>query len=1008
MNNSPLAPVLRATPQAPDRNVTATKTGRRLMLTAATLACLGTQGFAAFIPPSGLTEGQQYRIAFLSTGHTFDVSAIRAGAGLIATYNGDVQGLANSAAAITAGLPQYTDGTTDGSKGGSPLTWGAICATWNGGSEVSAGTNLSTSVGFTDNGNTYPIFTTTGLQITDASHPLIGSSVGHLNNQWLSGTETGAAASSGDRPATGSNTGGGIVSGATLGSSGPYRTGNPAVTSPVGRWMDKNGNNGSPLPLYALSGLITFHSSTPTAPVPALSISSPADHYRVFINSTGVPISGTVTNPSSGGATGEFTSASLSAGAGHLTPYSFSPSGTFNVAVDGNQAFTALVDAGSFASQRTYNVTVSDGTHAAAQSLNLYVVDNRQISVPAHAAHVHAGFSSPVTVPVAIPSTGNQNDAGVTMPHVVALGTDYDTGNNVTVNGVAGQYSGASTIQTVNVTFNPGAVGGTVNLADPAVGIIIPEGTEFGGTAESINGSGNADLPYTVYTGQGVWNVNSGGNWSDFSKWTADGGVPGIDGVLSVNDTASFGSVVNPGPATVTLDVSPSIKDLTLNNTSGSYELAGPGTLTCSGTITESGGTHILSAAIAGTASLNKTTAGTLTLSGGDKTFSIPDGTAMHLSGGTTLVTSNVTLVKGTGFARLVMDGTLPELVIDSGGNLYANGGDYSSIGDNGGATTTMTVKGTGIFTQGTGGNASVILGNNGGCTGILNVQDTAQVTTPTLSVGYQWNGPNVGFVNQSGGTVSVGSATAGGITIGVGASGAGTGTYNFDGGVIVSRRIRGSTGTSTFNFNGGTIHPKVTYTTFLQGLTNANVMAYGAIIDTSDIVTPATGYDVTITQNLQHDPTPLAPATDGGLTKAGVGTVILSGTNTYTGPTKVQAGTLSCTTAASLAPTALEIADVAFVNLGYTGTRDIPSLTINGSVMLPGVYGSLASGAPNPNTHLTGTGTVTVVGGSDYNTWAGGISGFLDTDPAHDPDSDGLSNFKEYAFGLDPTKGTS
>ncbi|MCX6879400.1 MAG: hypothetical protein NTW21_37200 [Verrucomicrobia bacterium] len=47
-------------------------------------------------------------------------------------------------------------------------------------------------------------------------------------------------------------------------------------------------------------------------------------------------------------------------------------------------------------------------------------------------------------------------------------------------------------------------------------------------------------------------------------------------------------------------------------------------------------------------------------------------------------------------------------------------------------------------------------------------------------------------------------------------------------------------------------------------------------------------------------------------------------------------------------------------------------------------------------------------MGGSDYNTWAGGISGFLDTDPAHDPDSDGLSNFKEYAFGLDPTKGTS
>ena len=53
--------------------------------------------------------------------------------------------------------------------------------------------------------------------------------------------------------------------------------------------------------------------------------------------------------------------------------------------------------------------------------------------------------------------------------------------------------------------------------------------------------------------------------------------------------------------------------------------------------------------------------------------------------------------------------------------------------------------------------------------------------------------------------------------------------------------------------------------------------------------------------------------------------------------------------------------------------------------------------------------GTETVVS-SPYDTWKAGpfANAFTDTDLTHDPAGDGLTNFQEYAFGLDPTTGAS
>ncbi len=124
-------------------------------------------------------------------------------------------------------------------------------------------------------------------------------------------------------------------------------------------------------------------------------------------------------------------------------------------------------------------------------------------------------------------------------------------------------------------------------------------------------------------------------------------------------------------------------------------------------------------------------------------------------------------------------------------------------------------------------------------------------------------------------------------------------------------------------------------------------------------------------------------------ITKTSGGSWTLSNTNSYSGGTTISGGTLIASkdgalgsgnvslTAASVTLTLQSgatnnyIADTAslsigfttdVVNLTYTGTDTIAGLTINGVTEAPGVYGSAASGAPNPRPEFTGLGTLTVI----------------------------------------------
>ena len=134
------------------------------------------------------------------------------------------------------------------------------------------------------------------------------------------------------------------------------------------------------------------------------------------------------------------------------------------------------------------------------------------------------------------------------------------------------------------------------------------------------------------------------------------------------------------------------------------------------------------------------------------------------------------------------------------------------------------------------------------------------------------------------------------------------------------------------------------------------------------------------------------------GFTKVANGTVILNATNTYKGPTIVDRGTLVCKTPASLGNGgALSIGASAIVDLDYTGDHVVASLTIEGEVKNPGVYGSSSSPAPAANQddiHFTGTGTVKV--GSGYGGWAtnNGVTGGVNGDSNRDGVQNGVAYF--------------
>jgi autotransporter-associated beta strand protein len=147
-------------------------------------------------------------------------------------------------------------------------------------------------------------------------------------------------------------------------------------------------------------------------------------------------------------------------------------------------------------------------------------------------------------------------------------------------------------------------------------------------------------------------------------------------------------------------------------------------------------------------------------------------------------------------------------------------------------------------------------------------------------------------------------------------------------------------------------------------------------------------------------------------LTKAGGGTLVLGGSNTYTGTTTVSAGTLETSTPFLDDASSVEISTGGVLKLGFSGTDIVDSLTFDGAPQTTGTtYGASGSGAAViDNVHFSGTGKLQVGVITDpFASWVAGF-GLTGGDAAKtaDPDGDGLSNLLEFALDGNPANGAN
>ena len=156
------------------------------------------------------------------------------------------------------------------------------------------------------------------------------------------------------------------------------------------------------------------------------------------------------------------------------------------------------------------------------------------------------------------------------------------------------------------------------------------------------------------------------------------------------------------------------------------------------------------------------------------------------------------------------------------------------------------------------------------------------------------------------------------------------------NGGVLKAENIKMTEGTSIpkVYFNGGTFMPygKTESNRTMQNLNKVYVSTNGAIISTANMPASTT---YTIAQPLLTDPA-LDGEADGGFTKRGANTLVLSGANTFTGPVSVEDGTLVAASASAISDK-VALSDSAALDLsGNDVTLD--SMTARGIVLNGGI----------------------------------------------------------------------
>ncbi|MGC4031788.1 MAG: autotransporter-associated beta strand repeat-containing protein [Tepidisphaeraceae bacterium] len=464
-----------------------------------------------------------------------------------------------------------------------------------------------------------------------------------------------------------------------------------------------------------------------------------------------------------------------------------------------------------------------------------------------------------------------------------------------------------------NVSDNPNTKG-TINLGD--TGVLTTTGLTYVGKASGAVG--------TINQTGGTFTLNRNGNFTFVLGDGRSGRTPVGNYNLSGGTMTSAGEVYVGEGATGTGNWVQTGGQATINNWIVVGRESATGTLTLSGgTLTKAGGAgtnfpvgegnntrnNVLT--VKGTAALNVNVGQLWIANGGGKADMFVQDTAT--------VTTNDWFAIGRGGGSI-------GVVTQSGGTVTKQGSNFLAIGSGG--------TGTYNLSAGT-------LNSNGtrlaeASSGTLNITGGTANFTGEFSLGYTAGG--VGTMTVSGNSV----VNLPSVIVGVNSTAiANGGVLNLNGGTVTAGQIIGGGSTTALrniNFNGGTLKPAATNTNFLGAKITGIAKAGGVKIDTN-------GFDATVNSALIHDST-LGSTADGGLTKSGLGKLVLTGANTYTGATVVTAGALQANVAASnVLLTGASGVDIqgGRVLLDYTGGSS-PVSTVK-SILTAGYAGHFTAG---------------------------------------------------------------
>lgn len=425
-----------------------------------------------------------------------------------------------------------------------------------------------------------------------------------------------------------------------------------------------------------------------------------------------------------------------------------------------------------------------------------------------------------------------------------------------------------------------------------------------GGTNSDI-GASSAASGNLVISGGALQYTGAGSATTD-RGFTVGGAGATIDNAANLT---FGGQILSTGTGSFTKN---GVGTLSFTNVTGTNALVGGG-----------GGNNLGFVANAGLVQLGGTPgsplAQTNTITGELSIGTINSGTspnvAFEVNGGTTTITSYIGVGRGNGTNNAATSLSINNNAVVTSGNFaigYSNGvtGYLSSPTVNFSGTSSYTDSG--VFTIGESVNAA------GGMSSI-NVNGSASVVLSSGSAtAINIGASGAATMTQNGGTVTAASV----VTIARDATS--TATYNLNGGTLTVPSIKQGTGTGSFNFNGGTLKASAASTTFVAGVTT-NVLGGGAVIDSN-------GVAITVPTALVHGG---AGAIDGGLTKNGTGSLNLTNTNTYTGATFVNAGTLFVNGSLS-ATTGVNVASGATLG-GNAATIAGNSVIASGGFISPG-----------------------------------------------------------------------